>query len=114
MVNWVVIPSVTLSSLAPLLEKGANRPISARVVMMNVGIIFYAAPGDRRSSIVIRARQKYFWPLVHGGRREGLLSRLFGRIEVAKEPYQCGDDSAPIGAINRIQGRGDILGHSQS
>ncbi len=52
------------------------------------------------------------WPLVHGGRK-GFLSRLFGRIEVAEEPNQRGDDPAPVGAIDLFQGRGDILSHAQ-
>jgi hypothetical protein len=61
----------------------------------------------------IRARHKAGrWPLVHGGRK-GFLSRLFGRVEVTEEPNQCGDDPAPVRAIDRFQGGGNILGHAQ-
>jgi hypothetical protein len=35
-------------------------PAAFFVPSRDVGIIFYAAPRDRRSSIVIKARQKYF------------------------------------------------------
>lgn len=38
-------------------------------------------------------------PLVDGD-REGLLGRLFRKIEVAEMPNQCGDDSSPIGTIH--------------
>ena len=39
------------------------------------------------------------WPLLHGG-RERFLGRLFGRIEVAEEPNQGGDDPTPVGTVD--------------
>ncbi len=51
-------------------------------------------------------------PLVHSGRKR-FLSRLFGRIEVPEQPNQRGDDSAPVRAIQRFQGGGNLLGHAR-
>ena len=50
-------------------------------------------------------------PLVHSGRK-GFLRRLFGHVEVADEPNQRGDDPAPIGAIDRVNGCVGVWGHA--
>lgn len=39
--------------------------------------------------------------MVHGGCK-GFLRRLFGKVEVADESNQDGDDPAPMGAIDRF------------
>src|SRR5437867_3809175 len=49
-------------------------------------------------------------PLVHRDRK-GLLRRLFRDVEVPNEPDQGGDDPAPIGAIDRVDGGVCIRGH---
>ena len=49
-------------------------------------------------------------PLVHrGGKR--FLGGLFGDVEVPNEPDQGGDDPAPIGAIDGVDGGVGIHGH---
>jgi hypothetical protein len=50
-------------------------------------------------------------PLVHSG-CEGLLSRFFGQVEIADEPDQGGNNPAPIGAVDCLDGFGGLWGHS--
>jgi hypothetical protein len=40
-------------------------------------------------------------PPVHRDHK-GFLRRLFGHVEVVEEPNQRGDDTAPIGATDRV------------
>jgi hypothetical protein len=48
-------------------------------------------------------------PLVDGN-REGFLRRLFGQVEIADQPDESGDDAAPVGAIDGVNGRVGIHG----
>ncbi len=48
-------------------------------------------------------------PLVHRG-GEGLLGGLLGHVEVADEPDQGGDDPAPVGAIDEVDGSVGVEG----
>ena len=50
-------------------------------------------------------------PLFNGGRKS-LLRRLFGHVEVAEESDQSGDDPAPIGAVNCINGGSCVRKHA--
>ena len=50
-------------------------------------------------------------PLVHSGRK-GLLRRLFRQVEIADQPDQCGDNPAPIGAIDSFNRRGGFRRHT--
>jgi hypothetical protein len=50
-------------------------------------------------------------PLLNSGRKS-LLRRLFGHVEVAEESDQSGDDPAPIGAVNRVNGGSCVRNHT--
>ena len=41
------------------------------------------------------------------GDGKGFLRRFLGEVEIAHEPYQGGDDPAPIRAVQLVDGRGD-------
>ena len=49
-------------------------------------------------------------PMIDRGRK-GFLRRLFGQVEVADEPDQRRDDTAPIGAVEVVDGGGGVGGH---
>jgi hypothetical protein len=50
--------------------------------------------------------------MVDGGRKR-FLSGLFRHVEVADEPDQRGDDTAPIRAIKGVDGGSSVRGHSR-
>jgi hypothetical protein len=57
-----------------------------------------------------RLRHARHTPLIHR-RRKCLLRAFFGKVEVARESDEGGDNPAPVGAIDRLDGLCCVRGH---